>query len=379
MKIDDLIKQNESERLDFKRDYKGPKDSDLIHDLLSMANTPCDGERRIVFGISDNKEVIGIPKEIQAHEINNFLTQAPLNMPFSVQVENLLYRGKKISIIVIPENQGDIYTLRSEKFNLLPNNIYTRNGCTNTGKRSTSSPDIVYKIALRKLKKDSELKQETQTTESQPINTDFDVFKEFHKAIKDRENWATSYDIDFNRNEEVKTYFYRRNMKFIIKEFEDMKSFHEPWAQAKTDPRAYSYKLVLYYDSVKIREETLVLTDGARDQNVVPIHKIFKDSERKFTHYYYYIQNTIKHDLNLLINKDQINDYVSPRGDIPIFKSAEEADASIQNDYDSNERLILSYSGPTGRTSRYGIEFAEYEEFPKMFQGKIIPRKDLKK
>lgn len=64
-----LIKhEREGSKLDFKREpYHKEKYSDLIKDIISMANTPISGKRYIIFGVKDKpdgtKEFYSIPKE----------------------------------------------------------------------------------------------------------------------------------------------------------------------------------------------------------------------------------------------------------------------------------------------------------------------------
>ena len=63
--IDKILKQRESEVLDFKREFLGsPKE--YLHNLLCLANSPSRQERYLVFGVDDEKSIVGLDKKIDS-------------------------------------------------------------------------------------------------------------------------------------------------------------------------------------------------------------------------------------------------------------------------------------------------------------------------
>ena len=368
--LEKLLRQPECEHLDFKREFTGLK-GDFLHDVLSLLNSPTPGESYLVFGVDDNGDVIGLNSHLKSSELNEFLAKCPVNIPFSVQVQNLETKnGKKVSIVIIPQNTGSLFALRSERYNLKRNHVYVRHGDTNTGTNDTADPFTIQKIIALA----DNLGMPNSQTETTRI--DGDVFERFHLAVRDYEGWKSVDEFDHILKEHVTTYFYRFDMRFSIKSFDHLQDFQEPWAQDALDPRATSVRLDLFYDKQKIGNRYAATTDGARASNVYPQHRLFNN--RGFTHYYFYILDSLDYDLNVLLNEGRTHFTLDRTGmkEFPVFRTTEEASAAIERDYKSGERLLLSYTQTGNSTSRYGKSFSECDSYPKFLNG--VPIKSNK-
>lgn len=376
-----LMEQDESETLDFKQKFT---DTDtFLHDALCMYNVPKTGDKHIVYGVSDDKKIVGVSEHLKSHNFIDILHQAGLNKPFSVQVSDLLKEEKKISIVTIPENHGVVVALTKDKRKLKKNNIYVRHGCTNTPKNETADPYVVAKIVrhLDKLdERDIPKNSESSKEHHNLLNLHGDINIIFHKAIRDYKNWGKSREYVPNLNEQVETYFYKKNMDFTITTESNLNDFREPWAQDTPDPRASSCFLKLKHKNIKINEARFVMTDGGRFTNILPTQKIYSDDDLNQTFYFYYIKNSLHYDLNILLNADYNFQFSrSPKKVFPIFETEDEALSKIEKDYRSGDRLLLSYTSMDGHTKIRDLYIGNYERYPKCIDGLTVTPREYEK
>lgn len=60
LNIERITSQNESEFIDFKREFH-KSNAKLLHDILCLSNSFYEGDRFIAFGVANDKTVYGIP------------------------------------------------------------------------------------------------------------------------------------------------------------------------------------------------------------------------------------------------------------------------------------------------------------------------------
>lgn len=374
-----LISQEESERIDFKEKYDNVK-HDFLHDALSLFNTPTPGEKYLVFGVSDNKEVKGLDDFLRSNILNDFLAKASLSNIFSVQVLDHFVEELKISIVIIPENNIGPVVLKSDKYSLKKDHVYVRNGDTNTGKSETAPPDVIAKIEkLAERNRRKEIPEQLNETAGRDSSENILIAHEeihllFHKAIKNYQNWDKTREFDYNLDDDVETYFYKYNMDFTITVVSHLNDFREPWAQDALDPKAFSYLMQLRYKGIKIDEVIYVSTDGARAENVVPTQKFYSEGGGEGTFYYYYIRDSLKYDLNVFINEGS-HSYLDRTSlkEFPIFSSESDALEAIEEDYRFGKRLLLSYTTMKGHDERYGTHIRRFDKFPRYLNGEVVP------
>lgn len=76
-----LTAQKESVWLDFKREFHS-NTAKLLHDILCLSNALYDGDRFIVFGVSNDKTIYGVENDANKKtnaDIHDFLRQIHLN------------------------------------------------------------------------------------------------------------------------------------------------------------------------------------------------------------------------------------------------------------------------------------------------------------
>src|SRR5207237_10051938 len=81
LNIQSLISQKESESLDFKQEFHD-NNARLLHDILCLSNSPCEGDRFIVFGVANDKIIHGVendPNKKTNADLHDFLRQVHLN------------------------------------------------------------------------------------------------------------------------------------------------------------------------------------------------------------------------------------------------------------------------------------------------------------
>lgn len=152
----------------------------LVHDIICMANVIHDGNRYIVFGISDSLEVLGLSQEdksySQADIINHLrkLAFSEHNVP-NVQLNAVVYKGAEIAVLTIFNERLKPYYLTQEfrcKNKLIRAGVvYSRVEDTNTPLDSCANP--------------SDLK----AMWSERFGLDLSAPKRFSIILEDSENW----------------------------------------------------------------------------------------------------------------------------------------------------------------------------------------------
>ena len=132
--------RNEDVHVDFKQVHHD-NDTDLIHDILCMANADCAGSRFIIYGVQDKTaNIVGIRgdnnrRKRDREKIINMLRNAEINqMPF-IDLYTVTLRGLKIDVLKIENLPHKPYYLNkdhtTEKRFIRRGSIYSREGNTN--------------------------------------------------------------------------------------------------------------------------------------------------------------------------------------------------------------------------------------------------------
>ncbi|HDG3442467.1 MULTISPECIES: ATP-binding protein [Staphylococcus] len=143
-KIKEILKTlpNENSKLDYKlKEYATEKKGDLIKDILAMLNSleAYNENKFIVFGINDNKEIIGLEKNMfdDAHYQN--IIDEYINPRPKIETGQIEYNDEKIGYIAINSNNLETpYELKKElrikksKSSLSKGLSFIRKGSTNT-------------------------------------------------------------------------------------------------------------------------------------------------------------------------------------------------------------------------------------------------------
>ena len=135
MNIYQLLHCDESESLDFKECFHSDT-VDFIHDILCLANSYTDNDRYLVFGIKDDKTLVGVENDKKKNnaQIQDMLRQANFNRIPSVNLEYMDIQGHKVAVLTIRNRPDKPFYLTKDKKvgkrTIRAGVIYTRLGDT---------------------------------------------------------------------------------------------------------------------------------------------------------------------------------------------------------------------------------------------------------
>ena len=95
MNIETLIRQPESEALDFKQRHHADTLS-LLHDILCLANAWTESDRYLVFGVADDRTIIGVESDGNRKtgaNIQDLLRASRLNRLPTASMLTLMHSG----------------------------------------------------------------------------------------------------------------------------------------------------------------------------------------------------------------------------------------------------------------------------------------------
>lgn len=145
--IQDLISlRQEGSYWDFKREWYGnEKKSDLLHDIICLANNLDNKDAYIIIGIDEenNYEVKSVSNDANRKNtqmVVDFLRQKKFSGGIRpvVQVETIIIDNGEIDVIVIKNTFNTPYYLSENYQGVFANNIYTRIMDTNTPKEKSA-------------------------------------------------------------------------------------------------------------------------------------------------------------------------------------------------------------------------------------------------
>lgn len=114
--LQEIIAQNESEWLDFKREFH-TNTAKLLHDILCLSNAFYDGDRFIVFGVGDDKTIRGVesdPNRKTNADVHDFLRQMHLNKIPQVELTFHQLAGHEIGLLRIKNTPFKPYIIQRD-------------------------------------------------------------------------------------------------------------------------------------------------------------------------------------------------------------------------------------------------------------------------
>lgn len=145
--VDLINNKNEKYFYDYKREYYKNM-SDLLHDILCLSNNTDNCDSYLIFGVTDDCEVVGIKDKLQSNRVLDFLKTinfAGAHMP-DVEVKNLLYLHYNIGVIICKSSKFVPFFLTKEYKGVYSYKIYTRVGDTNTPKTENANYSDIEKL-----------------------------------------------------------------------------------------------------------------------------------------------------------------------------------------------------------------------------------------
>jgi hypothetical protein len=149
--IEDLLYEEESTTLDFKREqyrFTNATDyekSELLKDILAFSNSWRRIDAYILIGVAEVKgaksEVIGITEELDDSRIQQFVN-SKTNRAVIFEYKTVLVEGRKIGLIRIPVQERPLYLVK-DFGNLRHNVVYLRRGSST----AEATPDEQFRMA----------------------------------------------------------------------------------------------------------------------------------------------------------------------------------------------------------------------------------------
>lgn len=157
--LDELRHKGEGSDLDYKSERylfaKGSDDekSELLKDILAMANTHREGTSYILIGFKESSphpaELVGLPPEgiIDDAKLQQFVN-SKLEKPLNFRYDEILFGGKNIAVISIPNQKRPFY-LKKDYGRLCKHVVYVRRG-SSTG---IASPNEIAMMGAANIEK----------------------------------------------------------------------------------------------------------------------------------------------------------------------------------------------------------------------------------
>ena len=254
LSINDLIKEGESPRCDFKQVHQKNK-ANLIHDILSLANADVDSNRFLLFGVCDDGSISGLKNDENRRklaEISNLMISIGLNHSPTLKLETLKVNDLEIDVLEIvnlPEKPYFLEKKYTHEGKILPaGTIYTRSADTNTPIDKTAEDIKVQKMFKERL----------------GINkTPLECLKIY---LRDFKNWEKIPD---NKSRDI--FYYKPFPEFTLVENKEIrKDFNEPWTQIFPAQPASMNEFLFKYHTTFLKKVHFVWCDDYRFVTVLP-------------------------------------------------------------------------------------------------------------
>lgn len=263
LELENLLSQEESESLDFKRQFHENK-VELLHDIICLANAYIEADRHLVFGVADDKNVLGVQGDCNRKknaDIQDLLRQSNFNRIPTVRLETIKYHPSiEVDILTI-RNRPDkpFFLVKDKRFRdktIRAGVIYTRLGDTNTPLQETASDDQIELMWRER------------------FGLGLSPLERMKLLLDDFNGWVSV-------NEDTQLY-HQQFPEFTVRQGKLInENFREPWSERFPNISACSFEVELRYFETIIHQETFVMCDGGRYQIPLPEFDIL-ESEREF-------------------------------------------------------------------------------------------------
>ena len=247
----DLIQDHESEHLDRKRAWPTNRVS-LLHDILCLANSAADQDRYLVFGIANDRTVVGVEEgehRMSSADIQDFLRQQDLNRLPKVEVEERMLDGHTIDVLRIRDRECKPFFLTKDKSSrgetIRNGVIYTRIGDTNVPLKESAPEEMVEAMWRER------------------FGLDQPALARLHRLLDEPDNWLDP--------DGLAPLYHSAHPELTIRRGETIvRRYSEPWSESFPDPHARSYEVTLLCSGTVIASLVFVSCDGGRYQVPVP-------------------------------------------------------------------------------------------------------------
>jgi hypothetical protein len=263
VKLSGLLIEDECEWLDFKQSFH-ENNVKLIHDIVCLVNAKADGDRYLVFGVTNDKNIVGIEKDKnkkKSADIQDLLKHSNFNR---IPEVSLYYEknenSHEIAILKILNRPDKPFFLTKDKRNgrdiIRAGVVYTRIGDTNIS-LNNSAPEDHIELMWR-----------------ERFGMGLPPIRRMLRLLDQPDAWE-KMDGD--------SYLYHRDFpEYKIIEGKKINSnFVEEWSEKFPDPHASSLYVELWYNSTILKRSIFVLVDGAR--YMVPLPEPISEGKWKIS------------------------------------------------------------------------------------------------
>ena len=324
---------------DYKRQWYN-NNSDLLHDIICMANNLENRDAYIIIGIdeSSNYDFIDVrndPNRKNTQQLVDFLK----DKPFAGSIRPIAYvqpfciDAFEIDIIVIPNSHRTPFFLTSAYNGVYANNIYTRVMDTNTPKNKSADINHIEKLWRKRFHLDE---------------TPLELIKFY---LKSPEDWVDSPTRD-------RTYFYQYAPEFTISiDFDDRHGYEfYLFGQVNTTPN-WSTLHILYHQTTIASFLVAGLDDGRCLINIPKPSGISFSEEYCNWNIFYYSYTTDSLDYALLLFLQRKHHYESLEQSFA-FRRFEKMILR----FSSHEEQLLFESYIKKNQSRYSTLYKSFDE-----------------
>lgn len=278
-----LIEMNkEGDYWDFKQKWHNDVET-LIYDILCFTNTLHDKNSFLIFGVSDNFEILGVEND------ENRKTQAMVldtldNCEFAggnkpkVSVETIVIDRKEIDILTIYNTRNTpVYLEKTNKKHnkLTAGFIYSRFGDKNSSINKNSNYNFIESLWKKRF-----------GLLRSPI-------EEFKKLLLDKKNWQY---VELENDTEYSSYYYHKYKPNFLIKFSHLIKADKKEAYSYLMPKTTTYfkRVDFVYNQVILEKISCVILDSGKYQSSIPEKKFFfRCVNSNPLVYRYYIKNSL--------------------------------------------------------------------------------------
>lgn len=305
--VKNLVKQKkEGDWWDFKKQHHSNL-HDLLHDVLCLANIIYDGDRFLIFGVSDNYEITGLKdgdlRYTQADILSFLRTKsfAYHKLP-NIKMNSILIDGKELDVLTIRNEDYKPYFLTRNETKLgttvRAGAVYSRIGDTNTPKDGSANP---YEI---------------EAMWRQRFGLDKKASERFIDVLLDFYNWK--YD-------GISKAFYDIDPDYTIEIGGDEGSGGKFWWEESLFEKPDRFYYHLRYKAVELYKLLVVRFSSENLQIPYPNIEYITYPEKldgfeaeAFCDLFYYLENTIEYSLFKHIRALEVSEVTSKSFSTPI-------------------------------------------------------------
>lgn len=324
----DFLNQSESEFLDFKQKFSSNK-ADLVHDILCMANCSHNGSRYLVFGVTDNKEVVGIDDKsaISSHDLYDLFKNLQINRIPKFKLNSLILKERRVFCLEIYDLPNKPYFLLKD-YNYQGSNVragvvYTRTGCTNTPISGTASDldiEMMYeeKFGIKK--------------------TPLERFEDY---LADTDGWRYKLPDHSSEMKEL-VFHYERFPEFTI-QINYFEKVNPQYWELEFDGEVTHHFLRLKFHSTELEKFSVLRYDRGDYHTLMP-KLVYLDREGTDFKSYYFVQDSKDFFLNKIIQEVYMYRMHRPmEGVFSVHESHDEARKAFMKDYENGIKKYVFY------------------------------------